>query len=101
MSLLSLVALVLLPSLGLAATCTGQPKPANSISPIAAKGWQWAVVATGLKSPRSIEFDAQGRLVVVESGRGVSVLDLTDNGGTCVTMKSKNTIINSTLVSHQ
>lgn len=93
-----LVSLVL-PSLGLAAVCTGQASPVNSIKPSVAPGWQWAVVATGLKNPRTIEFDLQGRLVVVESGLGVGVLELNDNGGTCVTVKLKNTIINSTLVS--
>ena len=87
-----------LPSLGLAA-CSGQASPVNSIKPAAAPGWEWAVVATGLNTPRSISFDLQGRLVVVARGTGVAVLELNDDGGTCVTEKSRNTIINSTLVS--
>ena len=91
------VALVL-PGFGFA-VCTGQASPVNSINPSVAPGWEWAVVATGLKSPRSIEFDLEGRLVVVESGLGIAVLELNDNGGTCVTAKSKDIIVNSTLVS--
>ncbi len=87
-----------LPSLGLA-TCAGQASPVNSISPTAAPGWEWAVVATGLDNPRSISFDLQGRLVVVARGTGVVVLELNDNGGTCVIEKSRNTTIKSDLVS--
>ena len=94
-----LVALWVLPSLGLAQNCTGQATPINSIKPVIAPGWEWAVVATGLNTPRAIEFDLQGRLVVVARGTGVAVLELEDNGGTCVTEKSRNFIINSTRVS--
>ncbi len=87
-----------LPSLGLAA-CSGQASPVNSIKPTVAPGWQWAVVATGLNSPRSILFDSKGRLITVARGTGVVVLELNDNGGTCVTEKSRNTIIDSGSVS--
>ena len=96
--LLPLFVLFALPSLGLAA-CTAQATPVNGINPAIASGWEWAVVATGLNNPRSITFDLQGRLVVVTRGTGVAVLELNDNGGTCVTEKSRNIIINSTLVS--
>ena len=96
--LLRLLVAFAIPSLGLAA-CTGQAAPVNNIKPAVASGWEWAVVATGLHNPRSISFDLQGRLVVVASGTGITVLELNDDGGTCVTEKSRKTIINSTLVS--
>ena len=95
--LLQLLLAFALPSLGLAA-CTGQASPVNSIKPAVGPEWTWAVVATGLNNPRSISFDLQGRLVVVARGTGVVVLELDDHGETCVTEKSRNTIINSTLV---
>ena len=95
--LLQLLVAFVFPSFGVAA-CTGQATPVNGIRPNVASGWEWAVVATGLNNPRSIAFDLQGRLVVVARGTGVAVLELNDHGGTCVTEKSRNTIINSTLV---
>ena len=96
--LIHLLVAFAIPTLGLAA-CTGQTVPVNGIKPMVAPGWEWAVVATGLQNPRTITFDQSGRLVVVAHGTGVVVLELSDNGGTCVTEKSRRTIINSTLVS--
>ena len=58
-----------------------------------------ALVATGLTTPRSIEFDTNGNLLVVESGLGLTSLVLQDNGGACLTVKSSQMVIQNTGVS--
>ncbi|RDA92443.1 hypothetical protein CP533_6457 [Ophiocordyceps camponoti-saundersi (nom. inval.)] len=39
--------------------------------PVAAKGWNYRLVAGGLRKPRSLAFDAVGRLLVLDAGVGV------------------------------
>ena len=68
-------------------------------SPIVADGWEASLIVDGLKGPRSILFDSSGNLLVVESGHGVVNLAFNDNGGTCLTVASKKTLVNSTNVS--
>ena len=79
--------------------CSTTLKPTNSISPSVASGYQAALVATGLTKPRSIQFDSAGNLLVVQSGAGIESLQLQDNGGTCVSVKSKKTVLKSDVVS--
>lgn len=57
-------------------------------------------MATGLTTPRSIEFDNAGNLLVVQAGAGIVSLQLLDNGGTCVRVKSKKTVVQAGAVSH-
>ena len=59
-----------------------------------ASGWKWAVVASNIPNPRSIEFDRRGRLIVVQSGLGLTALELTGDKGTCVKEKSRKTFVN-------
>ena len=56
-------------------------------------------MATGLTNPRSIEFDNAGNLLVVQAGAGITRLQLQDNGGICVTVKSKKTVVQASTVS--
>ncbi|KAF2654383.1 soluble quino protein glucose dehydrogenase [Lophiostoma macrostomum CBS 122681] len=65
-----------------AAACTIAPSNAPTIS--VAAGWTAQVVASGLKDPRGIIFDQEGRLLVVQQGYGISRLTLTDDEGACV-----------------
>ena len=85
----ALLALIVLPT-GYA-QCTANTNTANNITPVVTTGWQWSVVASNLKSPRSLAFDPQGRLVMVEAGRGLTAIDLTDDQGICVKEQSRNT----------
>lgn len=62
-------------------------------APVVASGWQYRLIANGLKSPRGIAFDRDGGLLVVESGAGVRHLALIDGGGTCLTVASSKTLI--------
>lgn len=57
------------------------------------------LVATGLTKPRSIEFDTNGNLLVVQQGVGVSNIAFKDNGGTCLEVDTTADVIKNTAVS--
>ena len=79
--------------------CANVLKPSYS-APVAAKGWKAQLIATGLSKPRGIKFDSNGALLVVEVGVGITYLDLTDNGGTCLFVANNRTLVsNDDLVS--
>ena len=91
-----LVAFASLLQYATAQQCSGNPTPTNSIQTSLAAGYAAQVVATGLNRPRSVEFDAQGNLLVLEQATGLSSHVLRDNGGVCVTIQSsKNLIMDS------
>lgn len=68
---------------------------ATYTSPIAGGGWTYRLIANGFTRPRSILFDNEGALLVVDANSGVKHLKLTDDGGTCVSVAEKRTIIDS------
>ena len=80
-------------------SCETTLTPTNSIKPSIASGYRAALVATGLTDPRSIAFDSAGNLLVVQAGVGIESLQLQDNGGTCVSIKSKKTVLQASAVS--
>ena len=95
-----LLSSVIVPVVGQSSSsCSTTLPPTNSIKPSLASGYRAALVATGLTDPRSIEFDSSGNLLVVQAGAGVESLQLQDNGGTCVTVKSKKTVVQASSVS--
>lgn len=79
-------------------SCSTTLTPTNSIKPSVASGYQAALVATGLTSPRSIQFDRSGNLLVVEQSKGVTSHYFNDNGGICVSVKSQNSVVEATNV---
>ena len=79
--------------------CSTTLTPTNSIKPSVASGYSAVLVATGLTKPRSIEFDSSGNLLVVQAGAGIESLQLQDAGGTCITVKSKKTVVQASAVS--
>ena len=79
--------------------CSTTLTPTNSIKPSVASGYQAALVATGLTKPRSIEFDSSGNLLVVQSGAGIESLQFEDNGGICISVKSRKTVVSASAVS--
>jgi glucose/arabinose dehydrogenase len=68
-------------------------------APVAARGWKAQLVATGLRTPRSIKFDTNGGLLVVEAGARLTHLTLNDNGGTCVSVERNTTLLEDEAVS--
>lgn len=67
-------------------------------APIVADGWSFSLVATGLTRPRSILFDSNGGLLVVQQGAGIVHLALTDGGDTCVEVAKKTSLVDSSAV---
>lgn len=67
--------------------------PSNSVTPTVASGYQMALVATGLSRPRSIQFDTSGNLLVVEQGKGISWINFGDQGGACLTVGDRGSVI--------
>jgi glucose/arabinose dehydrogenase len=63
------------------ASCSGAGNPAFQGS--LAAGWKATKIAGGLTSPRSIQFDSAGNMLVVQSGKGVSYHKMGTDG--CVT----------------
>ena len=74
-------------------SCLSTLTPTNSAQLAVASGFQMNLVATGLKSPRGIQFDTHGNLLVVERGTGISWLSLADNGGVCISVRDRGTVI--------
>lgn len=72
---------------------------ANYPAPSVAAGYEARLIANGLTSPRGIIFDKQGHLLVVEQASGIVGLTLADDGGPCLSLISRQTIINDTTVS--
>ena len=59
-----------------------------------AAGYRSQLVATGLRSPRAIVFDASGYLLVAERGAGISRFQV----GSCGTLLNRQLIISDTTV---
>ena len=54
-------------------------------APVAAPGYNARLIASGLSRPRSILFDKNKNLLVVEAGTGIQRLSFSsDDGGTCL-----------------
>jgi hypothetical protein len=89
---LSLLLLLLLFGSSAAQSCSNKLNVTYP-APVAASGWQYRLIANGFRRPRGIAFDSDGGLLVVESGVGLTHLTLNDEGGTCLTVASKKTLI--------
>lgn len=100
-ALLLLIAFLAVASAQSPASCSPSLTPTDSIQPSVASGYQVALVATGLSRPRSIQFDSAGNLLVVQSGRGLSSLQLQDSGGVCVSVQSQKFVLENRRVSRQ
>ncbi|KAL9053507.1 MAG: hypothetical protein Q9162_004745, partial [Coniocarpon cinnabarinum] len=66
--------------------------PAPSVAP----GFEARLIATNLTKPRGIQFDQNGRLLVVEQNSGVVALTFDDLGGSCLAEKTRSAVINDT-----
>ncbi|CAK7225740.1 hypothetical protein SCUCBS95973_005965 [Sporothrix curviconia] len=68
--------------------------------PVVGSGWTAQLIASGLTSPRRLLFDSNGSLLVVEAGKGITRLTLTDHGGTCLVVANKTTVVANTALNH-
>ncbi|KAH7306091.1 soluble quino protein glucose/sorbosone dehydrogenase [Rhexocercosporidium sp. MPI-PUGE-AT-0058] len=80
-----------------AVTCNLTPSYA---APVLANGWKAQLVATGLSDPRSVTFDRNGNLLVVQQGVGVVHLDFEDGGSTCLRVSKKTNLITASTLNH-
>ena len=103
MSFVAIAALLnffIVPAQGqLSPSCSTTLTPTHSIKPSIASGYHAALVATGLTDPRSLIFDNAGNLLVVQAGAGIESLQLQDDGGVCLSVKSKKTVVQASTVS--
>ena len=101
--IMSSLLLPLLPAL-VSAQCSGGLTPSQGVQPTVASGFAYAVVATGLTSPRGIQFDSAANLLVIEKGKGLSswTVDAGSAGdGACgVTLKGDKDLIGNTKLNH-
>lgn len=77
-------------------TCDLRPQYA---APVMADGWESRLIATGLNRPRSIVFDSEGSLLVVEQRGGIKHMRLADGNGSCLSVESQTDLVNDTTVS--
>lgn len=82
-----------------AKTCTTS-LPLKYAAPSLASGYVARLVATGLTTPRSIKFDTNGALLVVESGVGVTALTLDESNPSCVIEKSRKVVVANNALNH-
>ncbi|ORY12779.1 soluble quino protein glucose/sorbosone dehydrogenase [Clohesyomyces aquaticus] len=69
--------------------------------PTFAPGYSGRVVMNGLQYPRSLIFDCNGNMLTTEGGGyGVRYIQLTDNGGTDVCVKSSKQLIKDSSINH-
>ncbi|KAF4425093.1 L-sorbosone dehydrogenase [Fusarium acutatum] len=77
-------------------------KPRRS-GPVTAPGWEYSVVHNKFIQPRTILFDSEGALLVLDSVGGIQhvLLDDTDPaGGRCVRMAKKTTLLKKDSLNH-
>jgi glucose/arabinose dehydrogenase len=76
-----------------AQTCESNQLKVSYPAPIAADGWEYRLVAQGMKKPRSLLFDSDGALIVLDAGVGILRFTLQDNGGSCVSVAQNATLL--------
>ncbi|KAI9839952.1 MAG: hypothetical protein M1819_000144 [Sarea resinae] len=97
-AVIAFITLFVLPIPGQAA-CNSTLTP-HYPAPSVASGYEAKLVATGLVSPRSITFDLEGHLLVVQAGNGIVSLSLNDDGGSCISVGSTKQVISSSSLNH-
>lgn len=68
-------------------------------APVVGPGWTAQLIARNLSSPRSILFDTDGALLVVQQGVGILQVRFDDHGGTCLVVNSMATAVENKDVS--
>jgi glucose/arabinose dehydrogenase len=79
-----------------AVTCNLTP---SYPAPVVSDGWQAQLIAQDLESPRGLLLDSEGNLLVVQQGAGIIHLEFDDGGSTCLEVRRKTYLVNSTSVS--
>lgn len=69
-------------------------------APVVGSGWTAQLIAQGLQSPRSLVFDTNGALIVVQKGAGLLHMTLDDLGGTCLVVNQTKTLVDNSDLNH-
>ncbi|RDA87813.1 hypothetical protein CP532_2961 [Ophiocordyceps camponoti-leonardi (nom. inval.)] len=75
----------------------------NYQGPVAAPGWNYRLVAGGLRKPRGLAFDSVGRLLVLDAGVGVLGMMLGEEGegvSACVTLTRPSVVVEGSELNH-
>ncbi|KIW06982.1 uncharacterized protein PV09_02641 [Verruconis gallopava] len=98
----TLVPLVLatVPAVLAQSSCSAPELTASYPAPTLAAGYAARLVASGLQRPRGIKFDTKGRLLVVEQSLGIQAITFNDYGGDCLSVKSKDAVVNDDQLNH-
>lgn len=83
-----------------AQSCSSTLQPTHSIKPVAASGYTWNLVATGLTAPRTLGFGSDGGLYALEAGSGVTKLTVAESAAGCVSLTNQTTIISDPALTH-
>ncbi|CAD6448336.1 cc94c2f2-758e-4046-afb1-fbad1bacdc5a [Sclerotinia trifoliorum] len=67
-------------------------------APSLAAGWSAQLIAQGLTKPRTILFDTNGGLLILQQGFGIAHIKWTDNGSTCLQNPVQTIVVSSTVV---
>ncbi|KAF4954815.1 hypothetical protein FGADI_5010 [Fusarium gaditjirri] len=70
--------------------------------PATAPNWEYSVIAKGFARPRSILFDSEGALIVIDTLVGIIHLQLDDSdaGGRCIRVSNRTTLIKRRDLTH-
>ncbi|KAH7040306.1 glucose sorbosone dehydrogenase [Microdochium trichocladiopsis] len=68
--------------------------------PVVADGFTARLIASNLSRPRSLLFDASGKMLVLQQRSGIRRLGFTDHGSTCVEVTENTVVINDTSLTH-
>src|SRR4051812_23242619 len=63
--------------------------------PVLSNGWSAQLVYDDLDDPRSILFDSNGNMLVVQQGHGIVHLTFNDGGGTCLSVVRETVVVNN------
>ncbi|KAF4446416.1 hypothetical protein F53441_9933 [Fusarium austroafricanum] len=69
-------------------------------TPVTAENWSYTIIANELRRPRGILFDSEGALIVIDSGNGIVHFELEDEGGTCLQVRKKTTLVKKNNLNH-
>ena len=79
-----------------AQSCSTPNYPAPSL----ADGYVARLVTSDLRTPRGIKFDSNGALLVVESGHGITALNLEHSANGCISVSSKKSVVSDAGLNH-
>ncbi|CAI4213410.1 unnamed protein product [Parascedosporium putredinis] len=86
-------------AVGALAKCENVIVPAYQ-APTLANGWQGQLVGNGFKKPRTLHFDSEGNLIILDAGVGVRRVKFTDNGDTCLEISENKLLVDNKDLNH-